>query len=63
MEKVYTKEKFEEAIKNNYESWGKTLDEIESNKKEIDFIQGDFFKIGFKFNEKCGRKFFFSVLS
>ena len=58
MEKVYTKDKIENLIKKDYQSWGRTLDEIESKKKQIDFNFAEDFKLDFPYiDAKCSGYF------
>ena len=52
IETIYGKSTIEDVIKNNYEAWEKTLDEIEEKKKEIDDNTAENFRIDIKFNKK-----------
>ena len=55
IETIYGKSTIEDVIKNDYEAWEKTLNEIEEKKKEIDDNTAENFKIDIKFNKKkCG---------
>ncbi len=55
---IYGKEKIENIINNNYQSWKSTLDSIEQKKKEVEYqgSDSDEFKITSNFqlcNDKC----------